>query len=189
MLSANRFAFKEWAVVCEALSAGRQSLILRKGGIHEGRDGFRVAHREFWLFPTRFHQQPEEIVEAGRGLIASAASRQPPKGKIHLQHYAVVEEVFHIEDATRLPALTGLHHWSEQTVSARFEYRQPGLFVLPVRVYSKAEPMILPDSPHFAGCRSWVDLPEELPTESMLPVVSEAVFTEQLARIRRAVSD
>ena len=48
----NQIAFKEWAVVCAALASGQQSLILRKGGIHEGRDGFRVAHREFWLFPT-----------------------------------------------------------------------------------------------------------------------------------------
>src|ERR1700722_13719814 len=38
MQSVNRFAFKEWAVTCQALAAGRQSLLLRKGGIHE-RDG------------------------------------------------------------------------------------------------------------------------------------------------------
>lgn len=33
-------AFKEWDIVCKALEEGRQSLILRKGGIHEGREGF-----------------------------------------------------------------------------------------------------------------------------------------------------
>ncbi len=49
-------AFKEWAIVCEALGGGRQSLILRKGGIAEGRDGFAFLHREFFLFPTRFHE-------------------------------------------------------------------------------------------------------------------------------------
>ena len=63
MRPANEWAFKEWAVVCAALASGRQSVILRKGGIHEGRDGFRVDHREFWLFPTRFHQEPGEVVE------------------------------------------------------------------------------------------------------------------------------
>jgi hypothetical protein len=40
-------AFKEWAAVCEALAAGRQTIILRKGGIQEGREGFRVQHGEF----------------------------------------------------------------------------------------------------------------------------------------------
>jgi hypothetical protein len=29
--------FKEWAIVGEALGRGRQSIILRKGGIAEGR--------------------------------------------------------------------------------------------------------------------------------------------------------
>ena len=46
-------AFKEWAVVCEALGDGRQSIILRKGGIAEGREGFAFAHGEFFLFPAR----------------------------------------------------------------------------------------------------------------------------------------
>jgi hypothetical protein len=41
-------AFKEWAVVCEALGSGRQSVILRKGGIAEGREGFAFLHREFF---------------------------------------------------------------------------------------------------------------------------------------------
>jgi len=49
--------FKEWALVCEALGGGTQSIILRKGGIAEGRDGFRFKHDEFLLFPTLFHEQ------------------------------------------------------------------------------------------------------------------------------------
>lgn len=49
--------FKEWALVCEALGNGTQSIILRKGGIAEGRDGFRFKHDEFLLFPTLFHEQ------------------------------------------------------------------------------------------------------------------------------------
>ena len=47
--------FKEWAVVCEAMGRGRQSIILRKGGIAEGREGFSFKYPEFFLFPTWFH--------------------------------------------------------------------------------------------------------------------------------------
>ena len=54
-------AFKEWAGVCDALADGRQSLILRKGGIAEGPRGFVPEHSTFWLYPTRVH-------EAGQGL-------------------------------------------------------------------------------------------------------------------------
>ena len=39
--------FKEWALVCAALGSGAQTLILRKGGIAEGRAGFAFKHPEF----------------------------------------------------------------------------------------------------------------------------------------------
>ena len=38
-------AFKEWAVVCQALAAGRQSVILRKGGIAEEGGIFRPEYK------------------------------------------------------------------------------------------------------------------------------------------------
>ena len=38
--------FKEWAVVCEATGRGRQCIILRKGGIAEGREGFLFKDRK-----------------------------------------------------------------------------------------------------------------------------------------------
>ena len=48
--------FKEWTLVCDALGRGEQSIILRKGGIAEGRAGFRFQHPEFLLLPTLFHE-------------------------------------------------------------------------------------------------------------------------------------
>ena len=50
-------AFKEWEAIVDALGQGAQIIILRKGGISEGRVGFQARHPKFWLFPTRFHQQ------------------------------------------------------------------------------------------------------------------------------------
>ncbi len=35
-----RAGFKEWSSVCQAIADGRQTIIIRKGGIAEGRDGF-----------------------------------------------------------------------------------------------------------------------------------------------------
>ena len=54
-------AFKEWAIVCEALGKGQQSIIFRKGGIHEGKRGFQFKHDQFFLFPTRFHEQEQNV--------------------------------------------------------------------------------------------------------------------------------
>ena len=36
-----QYALKEWSVTIDSLLAGRQILLLRKGGIHEQRDGFQ----------------------------------------------------------------------------------------------------------------------------------------------------
>src|SRR5216117_1413384 len=57
-----RIAFKEWAVVVDALGRGEQIIILRKGGIREGPGGFSVDHGEFPLFPTLFHQQRDSVL-------------------------------------------------------------------------------------------------------------------------------
>lgn len=185
MQAVNPMAFKEWAVVCAALEQGRQSLILRKGGIHEGREGFRVQHGEFWLFPTRFHQDPEEITDDARSLLDHVRETRPPEGIIPISLYAVVQQSIYVEDESILRALRDLHIWSEATVSQRFHYRQPGLFLLPVRVYRRAEPYEITDRKQFAGCRSWVDLRQELSTEGLEPVLSDAEFGQRMERVRR----
>ena len=41
-------AFKEWAIVCDALGKGQQSIIFRKGGIHEGKRGFQFKHDQLY---------------------------------------------------------------------------------------------------------------------------------------------
>ncbi|MBT5847060.1 MAG: DUF1802 family protein, partial [Verrucomicrobiales bacterium] len=58
-----QIAFKEWGIVVEALGRGGQIVVLRKGGGAEGQGGFRAEQERFWLFPTRFHQQAEGVVE------------------------------------------------------------------------------------------------------------------------------
>ena len=188
MQASNNIAFKEWAAVCEALGSGRQSLILRKGGIHEGRGGFRVDYREFWLFPTRYHEDRSELDPEAQPLLEQARKNAPPDGIVQLSLYVVVQDVVWIDNEALLANLAGLHVWSPQTVSKRFHYRRPGLFAVSVRTYRLAEPIDLPDSPHFGACRSWVELPAPLSTESLEPVLSDDQAERELDRVRRALS-
>lgn len=187
----SRIAFKEWAVVCAALASGRQTLILRKGGIHEGHEGFQVEHREFWLFPTGFHQQRDEVIPDVWPWLEELQSRSEPCGH-ELELFAVVEQVQQVLDQSALVRLTGRHVWSESTVEQRFHYRSPGLFALIVRVYRRPTPYEIADSPHFAGCKSWVDLPLPLSTSGLQPVLDDATFDGQRAEIQQllvSVSD
>src|SRR5215218_9226199 len=95
--------FKEWALVCEALGRGEQSVILRKGGIAEGQDGFAFKHREFFLFPTFFHEQVERIRGPRREL------PQPRKGEIEIRYFAQVEATRVLTAWNEVEALEPLH--------------------------------------------------------------------------------
>src|SRR5215831_9477184 len=93
-----KHAFKEWAVICEALALGRQALILRKGGIAENSGSFRLEHTQFWLFPTYIHQQAAGIVPDAFPLLESAKADRPKEGLMRLDHFAVVTGFYLIHD-------------------------------------------------------------------------------------------
>jgi hypothetical protein len=187
MLAKNNIAFKEWAVVCAALGSGRQTIILRKGGIDEGRKGFRAEHNEFWLLPTRFHQDPSQLTVDAQPLWQQVQDAQSPPGKFFINLYAVVEAVYELRDEAALDQLNGLHILSAETVRQRFHYRHPGLFVLAVRTYHVPAVYEVADNPYIAGCKSWVELPQALSTAGVMPVLDDEVFAEQMANLQRLV--
>jgi hypothetical protein len=188
MQFSSNIAFKEWAVVCAALASGRQTIILRKGGIDEGREGFRVKHGEFWLLPTRFHQDVAALVPDAEPLLRESQQHKPPPGRFQIELYAVVEEIFEVRELELLERLVSLHILSKQTIEQRFYYRHPGLFVLAARIYRTSAVFEIDDNPYIAGCKSWVELPQPQPTVGAIPVVDDAAFAAQIAAIRQLVA-
>jgi hypothetical protein len=178
-----KYAFKEWAVICKALAEGKQALILRKGGTAEADGDFRVEHTRFWLFPTYTHQQAEGLRPEALPLLEQAEAERPPAGIVRLSHFAEVTGIYHVRDLVSALMLAHLHFWSEGTVRKRFAYRTPGLFVMPVRVYKAAQAFELPDTAYYQGCRSWVELERELPTDGATPVRTE----EQMRDLRQSL--
>jgi hypothetical protein len=178
-----KHAFKEWAVICQALAEGRQALILRKGGIAESSGEFELAHRRFWLLPTFVHQQRQGIKPEAAPLLEQVESQRPPAGTIQLSHFADVAGIYHLHDMVGALRIRNLHLWSDETVQARFRYRQPGLYVLPVRVYRAPEVIELPEAASYAGCRTWVELERALPTDGATPVLREQEFADLQRRL------
>ncbi|MDG2123673.1 MAG: DUF1802 family protein [Verrucomicrobiales bacterium] len=159
------FGFKEWSLVCGAMGSGRQSLILRKGGIHEGRGGFSFQHAAFFLFPTEFHSQRERLrpgeVEAlesaGELVVGTDGERQT----VEIRHFVEVVETFRITDWQRAAALERFHVWSEEVVRERFDYTEETcLHAAVVRVFRLPEAWVFPWEKRYGGCRSWLELPE-----------------------------
>ena len=158
--------FKEWSLVCDALGRGEQSIILRKGGIAEGREGFSFQHREFFLFPTFFLEQSAKV------RIASA-SLSEARDIITIRWYAKAEHALRIDSLRIAEGLAPLHILTPEVVRERFGYKDEGLQVAFVRVFEISPSWILQNEKRFAGCRSWIDLP--LPPEmKMQPVVDDA---------------
>ena len=175
-------AFKEWAGVCDTLGEGRQSLILRKGGISEGPNGFRPEHPAFWLYPTFVH-------EAEQGLRTPGHSRliETP-GSVALESLAVVEWFHRVERVEQLDALSDLHDWTETTILSRFHYRTPGLWAMAVRVYRRAEPWPVAITPAHLGCKTWVPLESPPTTFGLVAVLDVEASTHRLDLIRSEFS-
>ena len=150
-------AFKEWAVVCRALASGRQSIILRKGGIAEAGGEFHPDHAEFWLYPTYLHQQRESIRPEYRDAFDEVERDRPPPGVVRLQHVVRVASVCHLTKWDDVLAVGDRHIWAESTVRAKFDYRRPGLYLLEVEVAAR-EPREIVETPEYAGCKTWVPL-------------------------------
>lgn len=161
-------AFKEWAVVCEALGSGRQSVILRKGGIAEGSAGFAFLHREFFLFPTRFHETLEKT-----SLPPGFALPAEREGEVEIRFAAKIDWTVFLSDSEQLGGLSDFHILRREVVEERFRFGEPsGIHVGFARIYRMSSPWILPMEKRFGGCRSWVELPAT-PVVSIEPVLSD----------------
>lgn len=180
-------AFKEWQVVCDALATGRQSLLLRKGGIHEGRQGFSFAHESFFLFPTRFHVQGEQVREGE----VKVMPEWQPGDIIRITHHAEALWARTLTDWEKVTALEPLHIYSEQTVRERFDWEGKGMasgsiHLALVRVRQLEQPWEFTYEPRHGGCRSWIqigDAPEGWLNRAT-PVIGDEAFAALDERLR-----
>lgn len=170
------FGFKEWTLICDALGRGEQSIILRKGGIAEGRAGFRFQHEEFLLFPTLFHEQvtklklpPETPLPAPR-----------PDGQLAVRYSVRVEWTRDLTDWAAVQRLAPLHLWQEAEIEKRFRQGDtPAVSLAFIRTSRLSQPFVFPDAPGYGGCRSWVKLPA-LPADlTGAPSLDDATHRER----------
>jgi hypothetical protein len=175
------FGFKEWTLICDALGRGQQSIILRKGGIAEGRDGFRFKHEDFLLFPTLFHEQVSKL-----RLPADTRLPAPREdGQIEVRSRARVEWTRDVGDWEVVKRLAPFHLWEEAEIDKRFRQDDtPGVSLAFVRVFRLSRPFVFPDSPRYGGCRSWVELPDLPEGITSSPVLDDSVHRERERQLR-----
>lgn len=167
-------AFKEWALVCKALGEGRQTILIRKGGISEGKLGFQFKHQEFFLFPTWFHEQLEKTI-------------LPPETPLPLQeshileirYLASVEWTRLVVEFEKLQRMHEFHILQDSVLRERFQYNHtPGIHIALVRVFRLDPPHCIPHEKKYGGCRSWVKVPTQ-EGSVLVSVLSDEVHAER----------
>ncbi len=183
-------AFKEWEGIVGALGHGAQIIILRKGGIAEGRAGFAPKHPKFWLFPTRFHQQWEQTKAGLRNFATPSGSETK---EVPLEYFAEVTDAVYLESWSQVARLDSDHFWSDTILRERFDYHDrpgmtPGLHLLIVRVWRVNLSHKLAPSPAYEGCKSWIEVPANWERDIASPVVPPEEFATRRSRILAAIA-
>lgn len=184
-----RTAFKEWAIVVDALGRGEQIIILRKGGISEGRDGFQMEHPQFLLFPTLYHQQRESVTLEAQARYDQIAPGLPAPEIVLVEFHAEVVTWRQVDSLSSAEGLRGQHCWKDEVIADRFDWgRAKNIFAIAVRVHKLPLAIELPMSPAYGGCKSWVELEKDIVTSGSLPVLDQQAFDHKLNRFLTALN-
>jgi hypothetical protein len=177
-------ALKEWSAAVRALLDGRQTVLLRKGGVHEKR--FAVTASRFLLFPTVAHSHAERVRPEHRDLLDPAAADSTVDALV-IRAGAKVVAAVEVNLPEALDKIASMHIWTAESVRAdRLDFRpRHRLTVLVVQASPLVEPVRLARTPDYAGCKSWVPLPVAPAWAD--PVHDDAALQEIAERVRSSV--
>ena len=179
---------KEWAVTVRALERGDTALVVRKGGIRE--KVFAVKDSRFLLLPGYEHQRPELLKPEYRELLREIPDLTDA-GPLRFTSFAEVKGAYEICEPESLAAIDPYHMWTPEYAESRFRWRpKKPLTVLILRTYLLPEPVELPYSGSYAGCKSWIELEQRVSTAGARPALEDESFerlvTPALAALRES---
>ena len=166
-------AFKEWSYIVDALGRGRQSIILRKGGIAEEGGDFMVKGKKFLLLPTLYHQAGEMIKP--QWLPFLNGEKFNTEDTIKILYYAEIVDTRLLTDYAVVKKLDQYHAWKDEIVQERFNRWNKSVHLLVLQVYELLTPVEITMTPEYSGCKSWVELKEEVEMIGK-PVVNKMII-------------
>ena len=179
-------------MVCDALENGEQSIILRKGGIHEGRTGFSFEHEQFVFFPTLFHEQVKHLKgHPSPPRCNKQDTEHLPGDRITIKCWAQLKCVWNLTCWETIKKLDPYHIWTIKTVRERFDWSeledsQPGIKMALLRTYKLKQPWNIQYQKKHGGCRSWLKLEGFEPRlkESSTPVIDDRQYESTLQKLK-----
>jgi hypothetical protein len=183
--AATTLALKEWGAVAHALLDGRQTLLLRKGGIHEKAFSVEGGGGGFVLFPTVAHSHAERVRPEHADLLPLGAA-DVAEDALVVRCGIVVVDAVEVVRPEALPQVADLHIWTDASIREdRLEFRpRHPLHALVVRAVELPAPVRLPRLETYGGCRSWLDLPVAWDGRAGRVVHDEERLAGDAARVR-----
>ena len=175
-------ALKEWAVVQRSLLEGHQIMLLRKGGLIEETGDFDLRAGQFLLYPTYEHETERagDLQPCFGQWLKEEESRKSSPGEIRIESAAEVTDVIKVDDREKLLNLAPQHIWSPQCIHGRYDWEPyKPIFVLLLRAYRLAAPVLLPVERGYGGCKSWIELSSPISTLGAVPAVSDEYYARR----------
>ena len=151
-------ALKEWATVVKALEEGKQTVILRKGGILETASGFNIESKKFFLFPTWEHQETKHVKPEFHEFLNSVLNKKPKEGFNKISSYAEVLYEKDVKSNDVINNLLPFHVWSDSYIQERRNWMPEKPMKAVFLKIIKIPEFNLPLQPEFSGCKSWIEL-------------------------------
>ena len=169
----------------EALGAGQQTVLIRKGGLIEPGKGFELVSKTFVFYPTYEHQTAQFIREDCRRFFDDGFKLRAPEGRLCFSLCGNAETSWQSSRPDVVERLSAFHIYNEAFMTQRLKWQpdQP-LTIVAVRAFVMPEPVEIAASPKYVGCKSWVDLEQAAPVGGCRPVLDDSVFAQRLSAMR-----
>jgi len=155
-------ALKEWATVVKALENGKQTVILRKGGILETASGFEIDAKKFFLFPTFEHQDAKNLKPQFHNYLDEVKENKPENEHNNITSYAEVINEIDINSNEKIKALSPFHIWSDSYINDRMNWMpDKPIKAVFLKVY-KIPQFQIPIKSEYHGCKSWITINEDI---------------------------
>lgn len=140
---------REWSSVVDSAANGETNLLIRKGGIAEGKDGFQIRRSFFGLLPTLFHQVKNANPDA-----------DAPAPPTTVSILAQLVEAWSVPSATPLDSLAPFHGYSAEQLATRQTYKpERPLNLMVIRAFRLRQPVNIALGQIRTVCRSWAEIP------------------------------
>ena len=178
-------ALKEWATVVKALEQGKQTVILRKGGILETASGFNIESKKFFLFPTWEHQETKHVKPEFHNFLNEVLENKPKEGFNKISSYAEILYEKDIESNEIINQLSSFHVWSDSYIQERRKWK-PEKPMKAVFLRTVIIPEFnLPLETEFSGCKSWIELNSDF--ESGESALNNNEIEERLQKFKEII--